>query len=212
MRKIVSILLCLAMFASQGQAQQAIFRAQNISPDSQTITVVQACPATNQPSSVTSTTITCTSNFTAGNTIVVFVGDSANGGTWTGTAEGGADTLTCASPGSGQQAYCIKPSIVGGGNSVVINSTNTSFGVFIVFELHNTATSSAIDASTLIKNQTATPWNGDAVTIANGSILFFVGGSGSTNATYTAGSGYTLPANSQSSGGGQSAFAEYQIF
>lgn len=42
-------------------------------------------------------------------------------------------------------------------------------------------------------------------------VVIACGGNNSSNATYTAGSGYTIPTNGQSSGGNQSSFCEYQI-
>jgi hypothetical protein len=176
------------------------------------ISVIQSC-VLNQTANSTTMTITCGSPFTAGNTLIVGSSNTANGGTWTGAAESGADTLTCATVNAGTDFYCYGVSIAGGGTTIVITNTNSTFCTCMAYELHNTATSSPLDNTPASLAQgSSTTWTGATSSLAAKDILFLFGGSSAANNTYTAGSGYTLPATATASGGNQSGFAEYQIF
>jgi hypothetical protein len=203
-----TLLLCLMLLTSG----QYVTSGYNSGPAGNNISVVQSC-VLNQTSNTTTMTITCGSAFTAGNTLVVGSSNTANGGTWTGAAESGADTLTCATLNAGTDFYCYGVSIAGGGTTIVITNTNSTFCTCVAYELHNTATTSPIDntPATLTQGSAAT-WTGATVTLAAKDIFFLFGGSGSTNTTYTAAGGASLPATAKASGGNQSGFGEFQIF
>jgi hypothetical protein len=174
-------------------------------------------------SSTNTLLLSCSTNTTVGDIIVVVMEMGAQAGT-----SSCADNLSNSWSATGvsnlsgnNTLYCYSTTTTGGAETVTVTTTNTAAPV--MFSLEMSAPGIAFDAAgTAALNTSSTTWTQPAVTttMANDVVISW-GGNNSTNLTYTAGAGYTIPtgtcaANSsgvcgQASGGNQSGFVEYQI-
>jgi len=177
------------------------------------ITFRKDCTPNNQGSSVSSLTVSCGTT-TAGDLLLI-VGAEYNG-------SGGTTVPSCTSSGSNTYAIlkaandafiCYAANIGGGTETATVTFTGgTSFCVCMGVEFSGVKATSPLDVSAFQNSiTTCTSCTLTAVTTtAANDLVVSVGGNGSTNNTFTAGSGYTISTNGQVSGGNQSGFVEYQ--
>jgi hypothetical protein len=98
------------------------------------------------------------------------------------------------------------------GADLVTETFGLSIGPTIVaFEFHGLA--GTVDVTPVWSAPAAgTSWTLGGITSTHAAdVIFGCGGNNGSTNTYTAGSGYTLPANGKVSGSGQSGFCEFQI-
>lgn len=107
--------------------------------------------------------------------------------------------------------YCHGKPTTSGADEITMTAGLSIAPTVVALEFSGLA--STVDG-TISSNALAssTTWTLPGITTTNANdAVIGCGGTNSTNDTYTAGSGYTIPSNGQASGGNQSAFCEYQV-
>jgi hypothetical protein len=173
-------------------------------------TFVKGC-VTNQATTTAHITVVC--SVTSGHDI--FIGGAmgspassvtcsdSGGSTWVsdgyGSGSGGANSFGCHTLnelGNGSVTFTVTPN-------------SNDYGIVIVNEFFNV---SGLDGSAVTGTQTSsTTWTWPNKTTTAKDIIFACGGNENTNATFTAGTSFTIPSGTQSNGGGSAALCQYAI-
>jgi hypothetical protein len=171
--------------------------------------------ATNVPSNNAAPTISL-SGVAAGDQIVVlgFMGQTSTSVT---CSDGGGSTWSTAivgSPGTSVRPFeCHTFNELGSGSvTITLTLGASTFGIYLAQEWSGiTAVDVAAQSNETASSSTSFSYP-QLTTTASGDVILCAAANGGVNNTYTAGTGYTIPAtNGQISGGGQSAGGEYQI-
>jgi hypothetical protein len=171
------------------------------------------CTPNNVTSNVASFNVSCGTT-TAGDMLVIIGAEyNSNAGATTVSCSDGTNTYTTLHA-ANAVFYCYALNIAGGTTTVTVTFTGgTSFSTTLGEEFSGVKTASAFDVGAFNNSiASCTACTMPAVTTtASGDLVLTAGGNASTNNTFTAGTGYTISANGQVSGGNQSGAVEYQV-
>lgn len=178
------------------------------------------CTPKNQSSSVASFTVSCPSTTSGDMLLIVGAEYNSSGGTITVACTDTQGNTFTTLQAANAVFYCYALNIVGGADTVTVTFTGgTSFSVTLgggfsgVGGVRTCATPGS-SAACNINNSIAscTACNMPTISVVGaGDLVLTAGGNATVNNTFSAGTGFTISANGQVSGGNQSGAVEYQI-
>ena len=108
--------------------------------------------------------------------------------------------------------YCYGKTTTSGTDEITVTTSFNFSGAVIAIEIQGLASFALDGTPTTLAIASSNSWTlASLITTNANDIIIGCGGNESTNNTYTAGSGYAIPANGQVSGSNQSGFCETQV-
>ena len=213
-----------AMAAASGYNNSAVASGVYVLPTgSSSLAFVQACN-NNQVTGTTSLTInigasgTCSAsaNPVAGHLIVAYFSNVESAiSSSTPPRDTLGNTWTCLEDNTSRSAYCYSVLTTGGSaDTLTVTSTFNSAGPIFSLEFSGVNATPLDGSAQFLQLASSTSWTlaSDTTTNANDVVVGCAANtSENQSALFSAGAGYTIPADGEVSGGAQSGFCEYQI-